>query len=77
MHQVTMNPHNTVLDSKRLIGRKFDDPDPDVQADIKILSMVLVKINELTRAADMKNKFDGEKNVLDFDLGGGTFGGRC
>ena len=28
-----MNPHNTVFDAKRLIGRKFDDA--EVQASVK------------------------------------------
>jgi L1 cell adhesion molecule like protein len=32
-NQVAMNPHNTVFDAKRLIGRKFDDA--EVQADVK------------------------------------------
>ncbi|KAJ3518555.1 hypothetical protein NMY22_g13614 [Coprinellus aureogranulatus] len=145
-----MNPHNTVFDAKRLIGRKFDDP--EVQADMKhfpftvfnkggkpyirvqyrgednefspeeISSMVLLKmketaeaylgttvtnavvtvpayfndsqrqatkdagtisglnvlriINEPTAAAiayGLDKKVQGERNVLIFDLGGGTF----
>jgi len=150
-NQVAMNPHNTVFDAKRLIGRKFADA--EVQADMKhfpfkvidkggkpaiqiefkgedkvftpeeISSMVLTKmretaesylggtinnavvtvpayfndsqrqatkdagliaglnvlriINEPTAAAiayglDKKGQ-QGERNVLIFDLGGGTF----
>ncbi|KIM55850.1 hypothetical protein SCLCIDRAFT_133745 [Scleroderma citrinum Foug A] len=149
-NQVAMNPHNTVFDAKRLIGRKFDDA--EVQSDIKhfpfkvvsrsgkpyiqveyrgetkeftpeeISSMVLTKmkeiaeaylgttvtnavvtvpayfndsqrqatkdagvisglnvlriINEPTAAAiayGLDKKVSGERNVLIFDLGGGTF----
>ncbi|KAL2159750.1 hypothetical protein VTH06DRAFT_1883 [Thermothelomyces fergusii] len=149
-NQVAMNPHNTVFDAKRLIGRKFTDP--EVQADMKhfpfkvidrngkpvievefkgetkvftpeeISSMVLTKmretaesylggpvtnavitvpayfndsqrqatkdagliaglnvlriINEPTAAAiayGLDKKAEGERNVLIFDLGGGTF----
>jgi len=149
-NQVAMNPHNTVFDAKRLIGRKFEDA--EVQADMKhfpfkiidkggkpivqiefkgetktftpeeISSMVLTKmretaesylggtvsnavitvpayfndsqrqatkdagliaglnvlriINEPTAAAiayGLDKKTAGERNVLIFDLGGGTF----
>jgi len=149
-NQVAMNPHNTVFDAKRLIGRRFADA--EVQADMKhwpfkvldkagkpvievqykgetkqftpeeISSMVLTKmretaeaylggniknavvtvpayfndsqrqatkdagliaglnvlriINEPTAAAiayGLDKKTSGEKNVLIFDLGGGTF----
>ncbi|GAA5864801.1 hypothetical protein JCM3774_004233 [Rhodotorula dairenensis] len=149
-NQVAMNPHNTVFDAKRLIGRKFGDA--EVQSDMKhwpfkiidkatkpiiqveykgetkeftpeeISSMVLLKmketaeaylggvvtnavvtvpayfndsqrqatkdagtisglnvlriINEPTAAAiayGLDKKSEGEKNVLIFDLGGGTF----
>ncbi|CDP02832.1 unnamed protein product [Coffea canephora] len=33
-NQVAMNPHNTVFDAKRLIGRRYSDP--SVQADMKL-----------------------------------------
>mgnify|MGYP002721906236 FL=1 len=149
-NQVAMNPHNTVFDAKRLIGRKFMDSDvqsdmkhwpfsviekdgkPHIQVEYKgekkiftpeeISSMVLLKmretaeafigsdvkdavvtvpayfndsqrqatkdagfmgglsvmriINEPTAAAiayGLDKKSDREKNVLIFDLGGGTF----
>jgi len=148
-NQAAMNPHNTVFDAKRLIGRKFTDP--SVQADAKlwpftivdqgskptiqvehkgeaktfqpeeISSMVLVKMKEIAEAylgdavpnavvtvpayfndaqrqatkdagtiaglnvlriineptaaaiAYGLDKSGGERNVLIFDLGGGTF----
>ncbi|EEQ39106.1 putative heat shock protein [Clavispora lusitaniae] len=151
-NQAAMNPANTVFDAKRLIGRKFDDPEvqedrkhfpfkvidkggkPQIQVEFKgetkvfspeeISSMVLTKmketaenflggtikdavvtvpayfndsqrqatkdagliaglnvlriINEPTAAAiayglDKKDQSRGEKHVLIFDLGGGTF----
>jgi len=149
-NQVAMNPHNTVFDAKRLIGRKFNDPEvqsdmkhfpfkvidkggkPAIQVEFKgetkiftpeeISSMVLTKmretaesylggtvnnavitvpayfndsqrqatkdagliaglnvlriINEPTAAAiayGLDKKGEGERNVLIFDLGGGTF----
>ena len=149
-NQVAMNPHNTIFDAKRLIGRRYTDA--EVQADMKhwpfkviekngkpvvqvefkgetkqftpeeISSMVLIKmretaesflggtvnnavitvpayfndsqrqatkdagliaglnvlriINEPTAAAiayGLDKKGEGERNVLIFDLGGGTF----
>lgn len=148
--QVSMNPFNTIFDAKRLIGRKFQDP--DVQSDIKhfpfkvksgpsdkptitvnykgeekdfsaeeVSAMVLVKMKTIAEqylGTDVKNavvtvpayfndsqrqatkdagtisglnilriineptaaaiaygldKREGERNVLIFDLGGGTF----
>ena len=35
------NPKNTIFDSKRLIGRKFDDP--SLQSDMKMLSYDIIK----------------------------------
>ena len=149
-NQVAMNPHNTVFDAKRLIGRKFDDAvvqsdmkhwpfkvindstKPKIEVEFKgeakqfspeeVSAMVLVKmketaeavlgmpvkdavvtvpayfndsqrqatkdagviaglnvlriINEPTAAAiayGLDKKGQGERNVLIFDLGGGTF----
>ncbi|OIW14047.1 hypothetical protein TanjilG_11392 [Lupinus angustifolius] len=61
-NQVTMNPHNTIFDVKRVI------------AGFNVLRI----INEPTAAAiayglDKKSCRKGEQNVLVFDLGGGTF----
>ena len=39
-NQVAMNPHNTVFDAKRLIGRKFEDP--EVQSDMKHFSFKVI-----------------------------------
>ncbi|KAB8228717.1 70-kilodalton heat shock protein [Aspergillus alliaceus] len=149
-NQVAMNPHNTVFDAKRLIGRRFADAEvqsdmkhwpfkvvdkggkPIIQVEFKgeekqftpeeVSSMVLTKmretaeaylggtvnnavitvpayfndsqrqatkdagliaglnvlriINEPTAAAiayGLDKKTEGERNVLIFDLGGGTF----
>lgn len=149
-NQVAMNPHNTVFDAKRLIGRQFDDEKiqadmkhwpfkvyndcgkPKIQVEFKgetkrfapeeVSSMVLTKmreiaesylgtkvtdavvtvpayfndsqrqatkdagaiaglnvlriINEPTAAAlayGLDKNLKGERNVLIFDLGGGTF----
>jgi len=149
-NQVAMNPHNTVFDAKRLIGRRFNDPEvqsdmkhwpfkvidndgkPVIQVEFKgekktftpeeISSMILTKmkevaeaylgskvdsavitvpayfndsqrqatkdagliaglnvlriINEPTAAAiayGLDKQHKGERNVLIFDLGGGTF----
>ncbi|KAF5663120.1 hsp70 [Fusarium heterosporum] len=129
-NQVAMNPQNTVFDAKRLIGRKFADP--EVQADMKhfpftiidkagkpvievefkgekknftpeeISAMILTKMRETAESYlgetvnnavvtvpayfnDSQRQatkdagliaglnVEGERNVLIYDLGGGTF----
>ncbi|KAJ2090801.1 Hsp70 chaperone [Coemansia sp. RSA 1813] len=40
-NQVAMNPHNTVFDAKRLIGRRFDDA--EVQSDMKHWPFKVIK----------------------------------
>ncbi|KAF8387467.1 hypothetical protein PRIPAC_76609 [Pristionchus pacificus] len=114
-NQVAMNPHKTLFDAKRLIGRKFDDS--AVQSDMKhwpfkqiaetflgsnvndavvtvpaafnnsqrkatkaALALAGINclriINEPTAAAiayGFDKKGGGARNVLIFELGGGTF----
>lgn len=50
-NQVAMNPHNTVFDAKRLIGRKFTDA--EVQADMKVGSLVITSFLSLVIHTDI------------------------
>ena len=61
-----MNPKNTVFDAKRLIGRKFSDP--QVQHDMKEFSYSIVK-GEAEKPM-IEVEFHGEKKEI---RGGGDF----
>jgi L1 cell adhesion molecule like protein len=58
-NQVAMNPHNTVFDAKRLIGRKFNDP--EVQADMKHFPF---KVIDRNGKPNIEVEFKGEKKVF-------------
>jgi L1 cell adhesion molecule like protein len=58
-NQVAMNPHNTVFDAKRLIGRKFSDA--EVQADMKHFPF---KIIDKNGKPNIEVEFKGEKKVF-------------
>ncbi|KAL3672216.1 70-kilodalton heat shock protein [Phytophthora oleae] len=60
MNQVAMNAHNTVFDVKRLIGRKFTDP--EVQSDIKHWPFKLVRSPENKPLVMVQ--FKGEKRTF-------------
>ena len=58
-NQVAMNPHNTVFDAKRLIGRKYSDA--DVQSDLKHWPFKVVDVNG---KPDIKVEYKGEEKVF-------------
>ncbi|CAI0399869.1 unnamed protein product [Linum tenue] len=83
-NQVAMNPHNTVFDNIKnavvTVPAYFNDSQRQATKDAGSIAglNVLRIINEPTAAAiayglDKKASSRGEKNVLIFDLGGGTF----
>ncbi|CAI0420939.1 unnamed protein product [Linum tenue] len=83
-NQVAMNPHNTVFDNIKnavvTVPAYFNDSQRQATKDAGSIAglNVLRIINEPTAAAiayglDKKGSRSGEKNVLIFDLGGGTF----
>eukprot|EP00961_Rhodomonas_salina_P180700 2438932-Rhodomonas_salina.1 len=59
-NQVAMNPHNTVFDAKRLIGRRFQDP--AVQEDIKHFPFKVLCKDGDKPAVEVK--FKGETKVF-------------
>ena len=54
-NQAAMNPKNTVFDAKRLIGRRFDDP--EVKEDMKNWPFTIVDKND---APFIQVEFEGE-----------------
>ncbi|KAG7879088.1 hypothetical protein KL905_003517 [Ogataea polymorpha] len=58
-NQAAMNPANTVFDAKRLIGRKFDDP--EVQGDIKHFPF---KVVDKSGKPQIQVEFKGETKVF-------------
>uniref|UniRef100_A0A1I7XVC5 Heat shock protein 70 n=1 Tax=Heterorhabditis bacteriophora TaxID=37862 RepID=A0A1I7XVC5_HETBA len=83
-NQLTINPENTVFDAKRLIGRDFNDK--TVQDDIKLWPFKvrsnnchlvrIISINYWIFSSNNKRTNScsyRERNILVFDLGGGTF----
>lgn len=58
-NQVAMNPHNTVFDAKRLIGRRYGDA--EVQADMKHFPF---KIVDKDAKPAVEVEFKGEQKTL-------------
>ncbi|KAG7809394.1 hypothetical protein KL921_003391 [Ogataea angusta] len=58
-NQAAMNPANTVFDAKRLIGRKFDDP--EVQGDVKHFPF---KVVDKSGKPHIQVEFKGETKVF-------------
>jgi len=61
-NQVAMNPTNTVFDTKRLIGRKFDDP--VVQNDIKHWSFKVVNSTDGMNKPIIQVTYKGEQKLF-------------
>jgi len=59
-NQVAMNPHNTVFDAKRLIGRRFQDP--GVQEDMKHFPFKVICKDGDKPAVEVK--FKGETKIF-------------
>ncbi|KAL1481793.1 hypothetical protein MTO96_034188 [Rhipicephalus appendiculatus] len=60
--QVALNPENTVFDSKRLIGRTFNDP--KLQDDLKHLPFTVINDNNVPK---IKVTYKGEEKVFNVE----------